>query len=115
MTMKKPTTKKVTTSKGATYALVTREPTGTAPCPGDAHSNPHIDHCGVCMPGWGTVATYAPLTPADVKPGVAVPASATPDDAGPWLEAERAGTIVLVPVVEKRKGSTHHYFAWVTA
>jgi hypothetical protein len=22
-------------------------------CNGEAHSNPHIDHCGVCMPFWG--------------------------------------------------------------
>jgi hypothetical protein len=22
-------------------------------CNGEAHSNPHIDHCGVCMPYWG--------------------------------------------------------------
>ena len=24
-------------------------------CPGEAHSNPRIDHCGVCMPRWGIV------------------------------------------------------------
>lgn len=24
-------------------------------CTGEAHSNPHIDHCGVCMPNWGWV------------------------------------------------------------
>ena len=23
------------------------------PCTGDAHSNPHIDHCMTCAPGWG--------------------------------------------------------------
>lgn len=22
-------------------------------CTGEAHSNPHIDHCWVCMPYWG--------------------------------------------------------------
>lgn len=22
-------------------------------CTGEAHSNPYIDHCGVCMPHWG--------------------------------------------------------------
>jgi hypothetical protein len=22
-------------------------------CKGEAHSNPFIDHCGVCMPRWG--------------------------------------------------------------
>jgi hypothetical protein len=26
------------------------------PCPGEAHSNPHVDHCGLCSPGWGTVS-----------------------------------------------------------
>lgn len=26
------------------------------PCEGEAHSNPMIDNCGVCMPDWGTVA-----------------------------------------------------------
>lgn len=24
-------------------------------CTGEAHSNPMIDHCGVCMPRWGIV------------------------------------------------------------
>lgn len=27
------------------------------PCGGEAHSNPHVDHCGVCSPNWGTVQT----------------------------------------------------------
>lgn len=27
------------------------------PCPGEAHSNPFIDNCGVCMPRWGWVET----------------------------------------------------------
>ncbi len=25
------------------------------PCSGEAHSSPHIDHCSVCMPNWGSV------------------------------------------------------------
>jgi len=25
-------------------------------CNGEAHSNPHVDHCGVCMPNWGWVS-----------------------------------------------------------
>jgi hypothetical protein len=25
------------------------------PCHGEAHSNPFIDNCGVCMPRWGLV------------------------------------------------------------
>lgn len=24
-------------------------------CTGEAHSNPNIDHCSVCTPGWGLV------------------------------------------------------------
>lgn len=24
-------------------------------CNGEAHSNPHIDNCSVCMPNWGVV------------------------------------------------------------
>jgi hypothetical protein len=26
-------------------------------CTGEAHSNPFIDHCWVCMPNWGVVVT----------------------------------------------------------
>jgi len=26
-------------------------------CTGEAHSNPFIDHCGVCMPHWGEFPT----------------------------------------------------------
>lgn len=26
-------------------------------CTGEAHSNPHVDNCGVCMPRWGWVST----------------------------------------------------------
>lgn len=25
----------------------------TQPCTGEAHQNPYIDHCPVCMPNWG--------------------------------------------------------------
>lgn len=25
------------------------------PCPGTAHSNPHIDNCGQCAPRWGWI------------------------------------------------------------
>lgn len=31
----------------ATHRIVTIK------CTGEAHSNPYIDHCGVCMPHWG--------------------------------------------------------------
>lgn len=26
-------------------------------CTGEAHSNPYVDNCGVCMPLWGWVST----------------------------------------------------------
>lgn len=26
-------------------------------CTGEAHSNPYIDNCGVCMPYWGNFPT----------------------------------------------------------
>jgi len=31
-------------------------------CHGEAHSNPNIDHCSVCMPRWGVI-----MTPVRVK------------------------------------------------
>lgn len=31
--------------RGVTYLIVK--------CEGEAHSNPHIDYCGRCMPLWG--------------------------------------------------------------
>ena len=31
------------------------EPTHMVPCTGAAHSNPHIDNCGMCAPHWGEV------------------------------------------------------------
>jgi hypothetical protein len=31
------------------------------PCPGEAHSNPWIDHCGHCAPRWGQVEELAPV------------------------------------------------------
>jgi len=31
-----------------------------ADCNGEAHSNPHIDHCSVCMPLWGRMLVKDP-------------------------------------------------------
>jgi hypothetical protein len=28
-------------------------------CPGEAHSNPYIDHCMTCLPNWGRIAIPA--------------------------------------------------------
>ncbi len=51
-------------------------------CDGEAHSNPHIDHCMMCAPNWGRIAVctvcptqtedeYGPLErprPAYIRP-----------------------------------------------
>lgn len=29
------------------------------PCAGSAHSNPHVDNCGLCLPNWGWVEVPA--------------------------------------------------------
>ena len=34
-------------------------PTVEIPCPGEAHSNAYIDHCGICMPRWGVLVVPA--------------------------------------------------------
>ena len=38
-------------------------------CKGEAHSNPFIDHCWVCMPRWGIVVKPVPLTPPPLLDG----------------------------------------------
>lgn len=34
-------------------AIADAETRATCPCPGEAHSNPHVDHCVQCAPFWG--------------------------------------------------------------
>ncbi len=36
-------------------ALDDAEARATKPCCGEAHTNPHIDNCGICAPFWGKV------------------------------------------------------------
>ena len=36
-------------------------------CPGEAHSNAFIDHCGLCAPRWGKVEEVAPLDMGEVR------------------------------------------------
>jgi hypothetical protein len=31
-------------------------------CPGEAHANPHIDHCSQCMPRWGFLGAKVEIT-----------------------------------------------------
>jgi hypothetical protein len=56
-----------TTSPLAFRARIERafEAYGVAPlerCNGEAHSNPHIDNCGVCMPRWGVIGPAVKIT-----------------------------------------------------
>lgn len=59
-----------------------RKPTGNMlPCPGDAHSTPFIDNCGICAPRWGEVPEYAPADlDAAKRDGLVVLAVDVPDD-----------------------------------
>jgi hypothetical protein len=51
---------------GAKFPLYVRKPTGRdIPCPGEAHSNAHIDHCMLCLPRWGVIAEVEPLLNAE--------------------------------------------------
>lgn len=36
------------------------------PCPGQAHSEPNIDNCGMCSPLWGVIAVANDLAPEQV-------------------------------------------------
>ncbi len=36
------------------------------PCPGEAHSNAHIDHCMLCAPEWGVIEVPAEHAGIDV-------------------------------------------------
>jgi len=41
--------------------LFARAKTGRLiPCPGEAHTNPYIDNCGLCAPRWGLVEELEP-------------------------------------------------------
>jgi hypothetical protein len=116
---KKPTI--VTVLKtGATFPLYVRKPTGKdVPCTGDAHSNPHIDHCMVCLPRWGVVAEVEPELTAErlaevLAQGFAVWAGDIEDEVNRELSAEEMlqvstktttmfaaiPTVAVIPLVE---------------
>lgn len=60
---KKHTVRKVKhADTGEVIRLYVRAPTGNLlPCPGSAHENPFIDHCGTCMPRWGRIDELFPI------------------------------------------------------
>jgi len=86
------------------------------PCPGEAHSNPHIDHCGTCMPRWGRIEEEAPL---DLHAAKAAN-QAVSFDGDITLEIAKEIEAMggkLVEVEEKRPGCTSwfHVFVWEAA
>lgn len=52
-------TRSVRTRKELEAAIADALARATEPCCGEAHSNPHIDHCGMCAPFWGCVLPSA--------------------------------------------------------
>ena len=77
------------------------------PCPGEAHSNAFIDHCGLCMPGWGEIEELAPIDLEDAKNRrLDVPAPDLDNEQMKDMMArEKAGEVKLVSV---RRGNTFY-------
>lgn len=75
-----------------------RETGRELPCPGEAHSNAHIDHCGLCAPRWGIVKEAVLDVDAALDAGLAVSVNDVPD--------ARAH--------EMLKDREHFALAWVT-
>jgi len=77
------------------------------PCPGEAHSNPFIDNCGICMPGWGEVEELAPIDIEDAKKRRLDLPAPDLDDAQmkDMMAREKAGEVKLVSV---RRGNTFY-------
>jgi len=102
---------------GAKIEIYRRPKTGRLiPCPGEAHSNPFIDHCGTCMPRWGKVEEEAPLDLQAAKAAgqaVSFDSDITPEIA---KEIESMGG-KLIEVEEKRPGCTSIFdvFVWEAA
>lgn len=105
------------TSEGAKYTLANCEEAGLVTCPGEAHENMHIDNCGLCAPRWGMMMSYKPTTLSAVVKGVAVPVNETGKvesaNALSFAAAEEKGTVKMVMLTEKKKGSMTSFFAWV--
>lgn len=53
-------TKRYELAKRVTAILRAAFEVAERPCNGEAHSNPHIDHCMVCLPRWGVVCYLVP-------------------------------------------------------
>lgn len=109
---------KITDEAGNPVAKYQRRKTGkTIPCPGEAHSNPFIDNCGVCAPGWETIDELAPIDFDEARrlghvigfPGM------TETDVATANAMVKAGTAKEIYVREEtRAGSSSYYaLAWI--
>jgi len=85
-----------------------RQPTGKMlPCDGPAHSNPWIDHCGVCLHHkWGEIPELAPLDlDAARKARADIPCGELSDEQHDAVDADiAAGRARFVTVRRTLKG-----------
>lgn len=85
-----------------------RKATGRmVPCDGPAHSNAHIDHCGLCAPKWGEVPEYAPADLDEARrDGLVVLGRDAPDDL--IAHREKCGA-TMIDVLRKDGKRSHCY------
>ena len=88
---------------GKEIALYVHQMTGReVDCPGEAHSNPFIDNCGVCAPNWGKVPEVLPVDMEEARTlGLAV--SLTNDVTNEQVKAECAKGAALIGVNKLRR------------
>jgi hypothetical protein len=90
-----------------------REKTGRKiPCPGEAHSNPHIDHCMVCLPGWGEIDELAPVDLEAAKNARQdIPVGILSTEQYQMMKArEDAGEVEMVGV--SRRSAWYNVYRW---
>ncbi len=83
------------------------------PCPGEAHSNPHIDHCGICLPGWGEIDELAEIDFEAAKNARQdIPLPGLTSAQYKMMEARSdAGECVMVGV--DRRNSWYNVYRWI--
>lgn len=92
-----------------------RKPSGkTIPCTGDAHSNPFIDHCLQCAPGWGEIPVLEPVDIDEAREGKL---DIRPRDLDEHQEKvmqdhRRRGEVSLVTVRRRVRRGHQTYLVW---
>jgi hypothetical protein len=87
---------------------------GLVRCPGEAHTNPYIDHCMLCLRSkWGWMKEYEVITPAECMTGKAV--AYTDSDVPAFIAAHAVGKVALVHMTQKFRGGTSNFLAWILA